>query len=164
MEVDNQTNTSQNNSLLNGSLKIVDLNKKRKLEAEQLGLPVSKQHCWKQILPPKPPTFVGIVGRVDGALSTCTSEVKGVDVYDVSETGSDKDSNSFPRNSDSMMSSHAESKFGTVDANYLPYDKASSSSSYRGSSSQGSRSSSSSRGLEKALFLRVRRLNQLMLK
>ncbi|XP_039003098.1 protein FAR-RED-ELONGATED HYPOCOTYL 1-LIKE-like [Hibiscus syriacus] len=149
MEVDNQTNPSHINSLLSGSLKIVDLNKKRKLEAEQLGLPVSKHQCWKQILPPKPPTFVSIV---DGALSTCTTEVKGSDIYDASETGSDKDSNSFPRNSNSM-SSHAEAKFGTVYSNYLPYDKALTSSSNRGSISQGSRcSSSSSRSVEKAIF------------
>ncbi|KAE8692450.1 Far-red elongated hypocotyl 1, putative isoform 2 [Hibiscus syriacus] len=111
MEVDSRTNTSQINSLLNGSLKIVDLNKKRKLEDEQLGLPVSKHQCWKQILPPKPPAFFGIV-EVDGALSTCTTEVKGSNVYNASETGSDKGSNSFPRNSYSMMSSHTEAKFG----------------------------------------------------
>ncbi|GMJ03117.1 hypothetical protein HRI_003980900 [Hibiscus trionum] len=147
MEVDNETDPSQIKSLCNGSLEVVDLNKKKKLEAEQLGLPVSKHQCWKQIIPSKPPTFVRIV-EVDRPLSPCTSKGKGADVYDASEAGSGKNSNSFPGNSDSTMSFHAEAKFGTVDANYLLHDKASSPSSYSGSSSQGSRCSSDATTME----------------
>ncbi|KAK8561777.1 hypothetical protein V6N13_149074 [Hibiscus sabdariffa] len=156
MEVDNGTNPSQINSSHNSSLKIVDLNKKRKLEAEQLGLPVSKHQCWKQTIPSKPPLFVRIV-EVDRPLNPYSSKGKGVDVYDAFETGSDKDSNSFPGNSDSTMPLHAEAKFGTVYANYLLHDKASPTSSYSGSSSQGSRCSSDgttmeSRGVEKEVL------------
>ncbi|XWS67090.1 hypothetical protein CRYUN_Cryun05aG0256800 [Craigia yunnanensis] len=142
MEVDNETDPSQVKSLLNKSLNIVDLNKKRKLEAEQLGLPVSKHQCWKQSLLWKPTTFGSIL------------EVEGGAVYDVSETGSAKDSNSFAEDSDCALSVHAEAKFGTDDAKYLPYDRAPPSSSYWESSSQGSHYSSdgttvASRGVKK---------------
>ncbi|XP_022742854.1 protein FAR-RED ELONGATED HYPOCOTYL 1-like [Durio zibethinus] len=140
MEVDDETNPTQIKSSLNKSLNIVDLNKKRKLEAEQLVLPVSKHHCWKQSLSLKPPTF-GSILEVEG-FSPCTLKEKGGAVYDVSETGSAKDSNSFAEDSDSAISVHAEVKFGTDDAKYLPYDRASSSSSDWGSSSQDSHYSS----------------------
>ncbi|XWS43736.1 hypothetical protein CRYUN_Cryun16bG0129300 [Craigia yunnanensis] len=156
MEVDNETNTSQIKSLPNRSLNIVDLNKKRKLEAELLGLPVSKHQCWKRNLSSKPPTF-GSIPEVEG-FSPCTFKGKGGAVYDVSKTGSAKDSNSFAEDSDSAMSVHAEAnKFGTEDAKYLLYDRASSSSSDWGSSSQGSLYSSNgttvaSRGAEKEVL------------
>ena len=142
-------------SLLNKSLNIVDLNKKRKLEAEQLGLPVSKHQCSMQSLSSKPPTF-GSILEVEG-FSPHAFKGKGGAVYDVYETGSAKDSNSFAEDSDSALSVHAEAKFGTDDAKYLPYDRASSSSSYWESSSQGSHYSSNgttvaSRGVEKEVL------------
>ncbi|XVF08114.1 hypothetical protein REPUB_Repub06bG0198000 [Reevesia pubescens] len=155
MEVNNETNPSQIKSLLNRSLNIVDLNKKRKLEAEQLGLPVSKHQCWKQSLSSKPPAFSSIP-EVEG-FTPCSFKGKGGAVYDVSETGSGKDSNSFAEDSDSAMSVHAEAKFGTGHANYLLYDRASSSCSDWGLSSQGSHYSSdgtpvASRGVEKEVL------------
>ncbi|KAK6244907.1 hypothetical protein QUC31_011316 [Theobroma cacao] len=142
MEVDNQTNPSQVKSLLNGSVNIVDFNKKRKLEAEQLGLPISKHQCWNRSLPSKPPTFSSIQ-EIEG-FSPCTFKGKGGAAYDVSETGSAKDSNSFAEDSDCAMSVHDEAKFGTEDTKYLPYGRASSSSSDWGSNSQGSLYSSDS--------------------
>ncbi|XVE76387.1 hypothetical protein DITRI_Ditri12bG0168500 [Diplodiscus trichospermus] len=155
MEVGNQTNPSQIKSLLNKSLKIVDLNKKRKLEAEQLGLPVSKHQCWKQSLSSEPYTF-GDIPAVEG-FSPSTFKGKGGTVYDTSETGSAKDSNSFAEDSDSVMSVHAESTFGTDNAKYLLHDRSSSSSSDWKSSSQGSHYSSDgttvpSRGVEKEVL------------
>ncbi|EOY07483.1 Far-red elongated hypocotyl 1, putative isoform 1 [Theobroma cacao] len=160
MEVDNQTNPSQFDTLLvinsataiyqlgfslfllNGSVNIVDFNKKRKLEAEQLGLPISKHQCWNRSLPSKPPTFSSIQ-EVEG-FSPCTFKGKGGAAYDVSETGSAKDSNSFAEDSDCAMSVHDEAKFGTEDTKYLLYGRASSSSSDWGSNSQGSLYSSDS--------------------
>ena len=120
-----------------------------------MGLPVSKHQCWKQSLSWKPTTF-GSIPEVEG-FSPCTFKGKGGAVYDVSETGSAKDSNSFAEDSDSALSVHAEAKFGTDDAKYLPYDRASSSSSYWESSSQGSHYSSNgttvaSRGVEKEVL------------
>ncbi|XVE96897.1 hypothetical protein REPUB_Repub02eG0263400 [Reevesia pubescens] len=155
MEVDNETNPSQISSFLNKSLDIVDLNKKRKLDAEQLGLPVSKHQCWTPSLSSDPPTF-GSILEVEG-FSPSTFKGKGGAVYDASETGSGKDSNIFAEDSDSAMSVHTEAKFGTGDSKYLLYDRASSSSSDWGSSSQGSRYSSdgttvASRGVEKELL------------
>ncbi|XWS55644.1 hypothetical protein CRYUN_Cryun09bG0018800 [Craigia yunnanensis] len=141
MEIDNETNPFQI---------------KRKLEADQqLGLPVSKHQCWKQSLSLKPPTF-GSIPEVEG-FSPCTFKGKGGAVCDVYETGSAKDSNNFAEDSDSAMSMHAEVKFGRDDAKYLLYDKASSSSSDWGSSSQCSNYSSdgttvSSRGVEKEVL------------
>ncbi|XP_022767569.1 uncharacterized protein LOC111311959 [Durio zibethinus] len=151
MEVDNETNPSQIKSLLNRSLDIVDLNKKRKLEAEQLGLPVSKHQCWKGSLSSKPPTF-GSISEVEG-FNPCTFKGGGA-IYDVSETQSAKDSNSFAEDSDSAMSVHGEVKFGTGDAKYILYDRGSFSASDWESSSEGSRYSSdgitvASRGVEK---------------
>ncbi|XWS59834.1 hypothetical protein CRYUN_Cryun08bG0155900 [Craigia yunnanensis] len=155
MEVDNETNPSHIKSLLNRSVNIVDLNKKRKLEAELLDLPVSKHQCWKLRLSSKSPTF-GSIPEVEG-FSPCAFKGKGGAVYDVSETGSAKDSNSFAEDSDSAMSVHAEAKFGTEDAKYLLYNRASSSSSDWGSSFQGSCYSSddttvASRGVEKEVL------------
>ncbi|XP_022747248.1 protein FAR-RED-ELONGATED HYPOCOTYL 1-LIKE-like [Durio zibethinus] len=151
MEVENETNPSQIKSLLN----IDHLSKKRKLGAELLGLPVSKHQCWKRSLSSKPPTFGGIL-EVEG-FSPCTFKGKGGAVYDISETGSAKDSNSFAKDSDSAMSVHAEAKFRTEDANYLQYDRSSSFSSDWGSSFQVSHYSSSgttvaSRGVEKEVL------------
>lgn len=155
MEVDSETDPSQTKSLFNKSLNFVDLNKKRKLEAQQLGLPVSKHHCLIQSLSSKPSAF-GIIKEVKG-FSPSTLKGKGGALYDVSETGSAKDSNSFAEDSDSAMSVHPGAKFGTDDAKYLLCDRAFSSSSDWGSSSQGSHNSSdsttvASRGVEKEVL------------
>ncbi|KAL1126484.1 hypothetical protein V6Z11_A13G114800 [Gossypium hirsutum] len=91
-------------SFLKKSINIVDLNKKRKLEAEQLGLPLSKHQCWKQSLSLKPPTF-GSITQVEG-FTPCTFQGKTWAVCDVLETGSAKDSNSFGDDSDTAISVH----------------------------------------------------------
>ncbi|OMO97254.1 hypothetical protein COLO4_14776 [Corchorus olitorius] len=135
MEIDNEPNPSQIKSLLNGSLS-VDLNKKRKLEAEHLGLPISKHQCWNQGLQLKPPAFTG-VPEVEG-YNSCNSKPKGGASYDVSETGSAKDSNSFGEDSYSL---HAEAKFGTEDTKYSLYDRSSSFSDWASSSRESHYSS-----------------------
>ncbi|GMJ12125.1 hypothetical protein HRI_004881700 [Hibiscus trionum] len=132
MEIDNKKpNPSQIKSFLDKSPIVVDINKKRKIEAEQLGLPSPKHQCWKQSLSLKPPTL-GSITEVEG-FSPCTFKGKGGAVYDVSETESVKDSNSFAEDSDTAMSMHANGK-------YLLYNSASSSSPDWGSSSGGSHS------------------------
>ncbi|KAK8542021.1 hypothetical protein V6N13_137403 [Hibiscus sabdariffa] len=132
MEIDNKKpNPSQIKSFFDKSLIDVDINKKRKLEAEQLGLPSPKHQCWKQSLSLKPPTL-GCITEVEG-FSPCTFNGKGGTVYDVSETESVKDSNSFAEDSDTAISIHA-------DAKYLLYNSASYPSPDWGSSSRGSHS------------------------
>ncbi|GMI84701.1 hypothetical protein HRI_002139400 [Hibiscus trionum] len=132
MEMDTKNpNPSKIKSFIDKPLIVVDINKKRKLEAEQFGLPLSKHQCWKQGLSLKPPTL-GSISEVEG-FSPCTLKGKGGIVYEVSETESAKDSNSFAEDSDTAMSMH-------VDAKYLLHNNASSSSHDWGSSSHGSHS------------------------
>ncbi|XVF76655.1 hypothetical protein PTKIN_Ptkin13bG0284000 [Pterospermum kingtungense] len=156
MEVDTETDPSQTNkSLISKSLNIVDLNKKRKLEAQQLGLPVSKHHCLIQRFSSKPSAF-RIIAELEG-FSPSTFKGKGGALYNVSETGSAKDSNSFAEDSDSAMSVYPEGKTGKDDAKHLLYDSASFSSSDLGSSSQVFHDSSdgttvASRGVEKEVL------------
>ncbi|XVF55259.1 hypothetical protein PTKIN_Ptkin06aG0022700 [Pterospermum kingtungense] len=156
MEVDNETNPSQMKSLLNGSLNVVDLNKKRKLEAELLDLPVSKHQFLSRSLSSKPPTF-GSIPEVEG-FTPCTFKGKGGNDCDVSETVSAKGSNSFAEDSGSTMSGHAETNYGTEGTKYILYDRSSSSSSHWGSGSQDSRYYSAgttvaSRGVKKEELL-----------
>ncbi|KAE8702481.1 Far-red elongated hypocotyl 1, putative isoform 2 [Hibiscus syriacus] len=133
MEIDNKKpNPSQIKSFLDNSLIDVDLNKKRKLKAEQLGLPLPKHQCWKQSLSLKPPPTLGSVTKIEG-FSPCIFKGKGGDDYDVSEIESAKDSNSLSEDSDTSMSMHA-------DAKYSLFNSVSSWSPDWGSSSRGSHS------------------------
>ncbi|KAE8713226.1 Far-red elongated hypocotyl 1, putative isoform 2 [Hibiscus syriacus] len=132
MEIDNKKpNPSQIKSYLENSLIVVDINKKRKLEAEQLGLPLPKHQCWKQSLSLKPPSLCSVT-EIEG-FGSCTFKGKGANDYDVSKTELAKDSNSFAEDSDTAMSMHA-------DAKCLLDNSASSSSPDWGSRSQCSHS------------------------
>ncbi|GLT92569.1 hypothetical protein SLE2022_104000 [Rubroshorea leprosula] len=145
MEVDNQNPSAIRRLLANKAL-VADLNRKRKLHAEQLGLPISKHQCGNGNLLSKPHSmFHGNLEIEDS--SSCTSKVKaeGGAIDDGSESGSAKDSNSFGGGYDSVISVHAGAKFEADNVKISQYDRASSSASGWGSSSLDSCCSSDGR-------------------
>ncbi|GMY14508.1 protein FAR-RED ELONGATED HYPOCOTYL 1 isoform X1 [Fagus crenata] len=112
---ENNHNTSEFDSfLVNKALKngIVDLNKKRKLHAEQLGLPTPKHKCWDRSFASE---AVTVFDKSPEAESFCTHIINGKTegatmVDDESEPESAKGSNSFGGDSDSAMSTYDEAK------------------------------------------------------
>ncbi|GLT89563.1 hypothetical protein SLE2022_075410 [Rubroshorea leprosula] len=130
MEVDNENPSAIRRLLANKAL-IADLNRKRKLQAEQLGLPASK-HQWgnRNLLSRSHSTFNGNLEAEES--SSCTSSKVKAErgaIDDGSETDSAKDSNSFGEDYDSVMSMDAKAKFNSENVKFSRYNGASSSSS-----------------------------------
>ncbi|KAL5809295.1 hypothetical protein ACOSQ3_029986 [Xanthoceras sorbifolium] len=111
---------------------VIDLNKKRKLEAELLGLPIAKHKCWNGSLPLK---SLSILEKNPKVEDFDTTIIKGTAEDDGSENESAKDSNNVVEDSDSAMSEHGESKFEAGDAKTWSYHHTSSSLSNWSSSS-----------------------------
>jgi hypothetical protein len=86
---------------------IADLNKKRKLQAGQLDLPIRKHKCWNRSFASE---HVSVFERNPELESIfppiITGKTEGATVEHESETESMKDSNSFGGDSDSVMSSY----------------------------------------------------------
>ncbi|KAK9290267.1 hypothetical protein L1049_008434 [Liquidambar formosana] len=115
---------------------IVYINKKRKFQAEQLGLPLSKHKCCKQIFSSE---CESPLNKNPEAEDFCTHIINGKTEGEVSDDGSEpesgKDSNSFAADSDSAMSVYNEIKFGPEYAKTSANDQLSTSSLNWGSSS-----------------------------
>ncbi|EEF30830.1 protein FAR-RED ELONGATED HYPOCOTYL 1 isoform X2 [Ricinus communis] len=91
-----------------------DLNKKRKLQAEQLVLPISKHKCWDHRIIYRPPSILEENQEADDLIAHVTQEnAERQAIEDVSDPESAKDSNSFVGDSESIMSVHGEAKFET---------------------------------------------------
>ncbi|XP_050212206.1 protein FAR-RED-ELONGATED HYPOCOTYL 1-LIKE isoform X2 [Mercurialis annua] len=94
---------------MNGNM--LDLNKKRKLQAEQLILPLSKHNCWEHRIIFRP-VLVLEENRVEDGMITHFIQENARE--DGSDPESAKDSNSFVGDSsDSAMSVQGEAKFET---------------------------------------------------
>ncbi|KAJ4704651.1 Protein FAR-RED ELONGATED HYPOCOTYL 1 [Melia azedarach] len=143
MEVDNVNPSEMNSFHINEirRIAVIDLNKKRKLQAEQLGLPVAKLKCSDGSFPPK---SLATLDENPEAEDLLTNIIKGGAMDDGFENDSAKDSNSVAEDSDSSMSVHGESKFQVENGKSWPFDRPSSSSFEWGSSSFNDPSSSDS--------------------
>ncbi|KAK2657838.1 hypothetical protein Ddye_010890 [Dipteronia dyeriana] len=100
----------------------VVLNKKRKLRADLLGLPVAKHKCWNESLPLKSLE----VEDIDATIIKVTA--KGGDFDEGSKYESANDSNSVEESFDSAMSGYGESKFESENGITRSYQRLSSSS------------------------------------
>ncbi|XP_059428654.1 protein FAR-RED-ELONGATED HYPOCOTYL 1-LIKE-like, partial [Corylus avellana] len=107
---------------------IADLNKKRKLQAGQLDLPIPKHKCWNRSFASehvsvfeKNPELKSIFPHI------ITGKTEGATVGDESETESVKDSNNFAGDCDCVMSSY-EANLPLQHAKTYLFDKPSTSS------------------------------------
>lgn len=105
--------------------------KKRKLQAEQLGLPIPKHTCWEHNFPSD------VVSMFDEnpdevqnmQTHVIKGKIEGVALNDGSEPGSGKDSNSFAGDTyDSAMSVYSEGELKRAYEKTCLYDRPSSSS------------------------------------
>lgn len=105
------------------------LNKKRKLQAEQLGLPIPKHKCWDHSLRPKPLSIVEEGQEVEQMILHIIEEnAESRTIQDGSDPESAKDSNSFIGDSESSVSVYGEAKFETEVSKIWPCDRPSTSS------------------------------------
>ncbi|GAV76568.1 hypothetical protein CFOL_v3_20041 [Cephalotus follicularis] len=131
--------TSENNSFhvrKAPNTNIVDFNKKRKLQAEQLGLPTPKHKFSNRSLLSELTSIFEGNPVTEGIHSVIQKgELEGGFIDDVSEPESAKDSNSFVDDSDSAMSVYGENKLEIEDTKPSSCDRPSSSSFTCGGSS-----------------------------
>ncbi|KAK6943634.1 hypothetical protein RJ641_024736 [Dillenia turbinata] len=92
------------------NINLVDLNKKRKLQAEYFGLPSSKHLCITQVLAPIENSISEENHEHEGINMHIEEKTAGVSSEDGLEPESAKDSNSVSEDSDFVMSVNAESK------------------------------------------------------
>ncbi|KAK9920642.1 hypothetical protein M0R45_029191 [Rubus argutus] len=105
--------------------------KKRKLQAEQLGLPVPKHKCWEHNFPSDVVSMFdeNPVEVQNMQTHVIKGKIKGVALNDQSEPGSGNDSNSFAGdNCDSAMSVYSEAELKRAYEKTCLYDRPSSSS------------------------------------
>ncbi|XP_031276911.1 protein FAR-RED-ELONGATED HYPOCOTYL 1-LIKE-like [Pistacia vera] len=138
MEPDDSNPSQPDSFLFNGKhvINVIDLNKKRKLQSEQLGLPVAKHKCWDGSLPSKSISrFVENLEVEDFHKNIIKGMAEAETTDDGSEEESTKASDSFAEDSDSAMSVKGASKFEAENGKMWPHIRPSSSSSNWGSSS-----------------------------
>lgn len=141
MEVDN-VNPSELNSFLISEIRradVIDLNKKRKLQAEHLGLPIAKLKCSDGSFRSKSLSMLDEILEVENLQ---TNVIEGGATNDGFEQES-ATSNRYAEDSDSSITVHGESSFQVENGKSLPYDRPSSSSLNWASSSFKSHSYSS---------------------
>ncbi|XAR68934.1 hypothetical protein NMG60_11000349 [Bertholletia excelsa] len=131
MEEDNDTpyeiNSVDVKKLLQPS--IICLNKKRKFQAEQAGLPLPKHKCWERSDNPifDSPTDENL--RIqDFNISIIKSKTIGGTIEDELELESGKDSNSFTEDTDSVNSLSGEAKIQSEYPKTYQFDRSSTSS------------------------------------
>ncbi|ONI03456.1 hypothetical protein PRUPE_6G257800 [Prunus persica] len=90
--------------------------KKRKFQAEQLGLPIPKHKCWERIFPSDEPVSMFDENPEVKNMQTCATKgkVERVILDGGSESESGKGSNSFAGDSDSATSVYVEAKLEPV--------------------------------------------------
>ncbi|KAJ7950289.1 Protein FAR-RED ELONGATED HYPOCOTYL 1 [Quillaja saponaria] len=131
MEVNNENPSEMNRFHLDKMLKteIVELHKKRKLQAEQLGLPVPKHKCCARSFCCGPVYLFDENPKLESLRTHMIKEKTEVTVLvDASENKSAKDSNSFAEESDSGMSVNEETKFDAESSRTYVHDWPSTSS------------------------------------
>ncbi|KAF8402940.1 hypothetical protein HHK36_011033 [Tetracentron sinense] len=116
---------------------VVDLNKKRKLQDEQLGLPLSKHKCLDRSYSSEHESPFAEDPEADEVFNTCIIKENFEKGHgdEGSEPESEKDSNSFAEDSDFAMSANAERKFEPDYPKTYRYDQPSTSSGSCGSNS-----------------------------
>lgn len=91
-----------------------DVSKKRKLQAEQFGLPFPKHKCWDNHSSPKTLSILEENQEAEDLITEVVKESAGRQaIEDGSDLESAKDSNSFVGDSDYVMSVYGEAKFET---------------------------------------------------
>ena len=108
--------------------KLFCLNKKRKLQAKQLGLPISKHKCWDHRLPLETPTIHENQEEKDLITHIIKQNAERQAIDERSDPESDKDSNSFDGDSDSAMSMYGEAKLEMEVSKIWPPNRPSTSS------------------------------------
>jgi len=98
---------------------VISFNKKRKLHAEQLGLPIPKHGCWDHSFASEDVT---VFEKIPKAESLCTNIINrktggATMVNNESEPESGEGSNSFAEDSDSAMSTYDEARLQPEYAN-----------------------------------------------
>ncbi|KAF5750927.1 hypothetical protein HS088_TW03G01267 [Tripterygium wilfordii] len=108
---------------------IADLSRKRKLQAEQLGLPLPKHKCSTHHISSEPLPELKINSVVEDLYAQIIKgNAERVALDDNSELESAKGSNDFPGDSDSSMSVHGEAMIDTEIEKIWPCDRPSTSS------------------------------------
>lgn len=100
---------------------IMDLNKKRKLQAELLEWPSRKHKCWGRSFSSQIVHPLDGDTEIDDLHTPTIKETDGETLDDGSETDSAKDSNSFAGDLDSVLSVYGEAKFEPECEKTFPY-------------------------------------------
>lgn len=108
--------------------KLFCLNKKRKLQAKQLGLPISKHKCWDHRLPLETPTIHENQEEKDLITHIIKENAERQAIDERPDPESDKDSNSFVGDSDSATSMYGEAKLEMEVSKIWPPNRPSTSS------------------------------------
>uniref|UniRef100_A0A6N2KJU8 Laccase n=1 Tax=Salix viminalis TaxID=40686 RepID=A0A6N2KJU8_SALVM len=108
--------------------KLFCLNKKRKLQAKQLGLPISKHKCWDHRLPLETPTIHENQEEKGLITHIIKEHAERQAIDERPDPESDKDSNSFVGDSDSATSMYGEAKLEMEVSKIWPPNRPSTSS------------------------------------